>query len=436
MSLGQKQNLNLIMTGELRQAIHLLQYSTTELYEYIEQQQFENPFIELIEKEGTKPSSQKDRRAKSIDENPIEFIADEDTCPSEMLLQQIRYLNFTRQEQTLVEYLIYSLDENGYIPDTNTEIASHLNIEEVKVENGIRSLQQLEPIGVGARNLRECLQLQASYYYPQDQKLHLIIMDHLTDLANKKWHDIAKALKIPLSDVRKAFELILTLNPKPCSLLSSEDPEYVTPDIVAKQSGRKLDVYLHDRYLPEIRFNQDYLEMYKQKGDSYQFVHKKYKEYKWLKSSIEKRRKTLQLISRTVMEKQKEFLEVGFAGLKPLTLKEVADEIEMHESTVSRATMNKTIQTPHGSYPLRKFFTSKLQTEDGGSTSAAKVKILIKDLIQQENKGRPISDQKLANHFHTEKGISISRRTSRRTIAKYREELNIPSSAKRKEFKL
>ncbi|WP_373895790.1 RNA polymerase factor sigma-54 [Virgibacillus sp. CBA3643] len=435
LALQQRQTLNLVMTTNLRQAIELLQYSTYDLYQFIQQQEMENPLIELVDKEDKsayKGETTRIKRSENSSQDPFDFIASKEGYMRENLIQQARWLDIKEYESSIIDYLILNLDDNGYLPLSEREIALDLSIEVDKVSKGIELLQQLEPIGVGARSLKECLLLQLKYYYPEEQITASIIMDHLDMLANKKWHIIAKELGIPLSEVKAAYDFIRSLDPKPCTIISNVNTDYLNPDIIVDDADGKFVIHLNDGYLPEIRFNSQYSDLLHSNGDILKYTQDKYRGYQWLLSSIEQRRSTILKITHAVINMQRDFFVSGYSYLKPLTLKEIADEIEMHESTVSRATMNKVIQTPKGSFDFRALFTSKLNTEDGNSMSQTKVKILLEDFVEKENKYKPYSDQKISEFFKTKKGITISRRT----VAKYREELKIPSSSKRKEIEV
>ncbi|ASK62545.1 RNA polymerase sigma-54 factor [Virgibacillus phasianinus] len=427
--LQQRQTLNLVMTNELRQAIELLQFSTYDLYQFIQEQQLENPLIEL---EDNASYSWKNTKPKSVDSSPrvdpIDFIASNEACMCDQLTEQVRWMDITDQERKMVDYLILNLDENGYLPISAEEMALNLNVKKDAVLRAIRILQQLEPVGVGARNLAECLALQLRYYHPEAAIAETIVTEHVDLLAKKKWYDLAKTMEISLEEVKLAYDLIQSLQPKPCNMLSNETTQYLNPDVIVDNTEGRFVVQLNDSYLPEVHFNNQYSGQLK--GGLNKYVHDKFKSYQWLVNSIEQRRQTILKVTHAILQKQDGFLINGLSELVPLTLKEIADEINMHESTVSRATANKVIQTPHGSFEFRTFFTSKLRTKDGSSMSQTKVKLLLQDFVKQENKRKPFSDQKIADYFKTKKGITVSRRT----IAKYREELNIPATSLRKEF--
>lgn len=431
--LQQKQKLNLVMTTGLRQAITLLQYSTMDLYNFLQEQALENPFIELIEKEDTFSMGINNGR-KSVgnaSKDSMDWIDSKEMCERERLIEQVRWIDIEKEEKAFLHYLILNLDENGYLPITLTEVAANIHLDEEAVKRGINQLQGLDPVGIGARDLSECLLLQLRYYYPEESLTEQIIKSHLENLANRKWKAIAKTLGVTLGEVKSAYDIIRSLHPKPCSL-DPKPTEYVNPDVVIEERDDRLEIYLNDYYVPHIRFDHSYVNMTNHKDAIHKYMEDKYKNFRMLVSSIEQRRETILKITRAIMNRQRLFFSKGFSGLQPLTLKDIADEIGMHESTVSRATMNKSIQTPKGTFDFRVFFTSKLETADGVSASQATVKLLLEDYVKKENKSKPYSDQKIADYFKTKKGIVISRRT----VSKYREELNIPSSSRRKEIEI
>ncbi|MEI4769346.1 RNA polymerase factor sigma-54 [Psychrobacillus sp. FJAT-51614] len=425
--LNHRQELGLVMTYQLRQAIELLQFSTYDLYQFIKEQESENPLIELNEK--ITDLAYIDRTGKKTisthsTSEQLDYIRNKEIGMRQKLCEQVRF-QYKEEDQQLLSYLIHNLDDSGYL-----RLDESASYDEKTVKRGIHLLQEIGPIGIGARSLQECLQLQVTYNYPNQLLAKEVIENHLDLLANRKWNDIVRVMKISLEKVKEIYEFIQTLNPKPCTHLSDFKVEYAVPDIVVEFKEGKLVHYLNESYLPKISLNQDYSSLLNIKDESSHYISNQYASYKWLISSIEQRRETILKIIKVLIKKQESFFKEGFCSLKPLTLKDVAAEIEMHESTVSRATMNKIIQTPHGTFDVRMLFTSKLETEDGSSISQREVKQLLENIIKKENKRKPLSDQKIADYFNTEKGITISRRT----ITKYREELNILSSSLRKEI--
>lgn len=431
--LQQKQTLQLVMTTELRQAITLLQYSTYELYQFIQEQQYENPLIELTERTEDYSFRRTSKRVNYAEEdapNPIDFIANEEKNMFATLMDQVKWLPINDQERETLHYLILNLDSNAYLPLREADIASDLSISLYEVERAIERLQQLEPIGVGARDAAECLALQLTYYYPDEELTARVVQHHLDLLARKRWNELISLYDLSMTDLKHMYERIRTLDPRPAVSFMNDQATYVQPDIIIEEQNGTFTISLNDYYLPDIRFNRDYLpHMHEDSGLS-SYINDHYKKYQWLMNSIEQRRSTILKITEVVIRKQLGFFKEGFSALRPLTLSEVADEIEMHESTVSRATMNKVIQTPKGSFLFRKLFASKMEKMDGTSLSQVKVKHHLKQMIDGENKTRPLSDQKIADDLKSEKGVTISRRT----VAKYREELQIPSSRQRKEL--
>lgn len=426
--LQQKQELTLSMTLELRQAIELLQYSTYELEQYIREQELENPLIELKEKEENHLYEERVHSRSSsfgTSEMPLDAIQKTDHNMRNELVEQANSIFPDKQIQKLLGYLIHNLDDNGYLNND-------LKLSEHDIEKGIHLLQEIGPIGIGARTLQECLLLQISYTYPENDLAECLVTNHLELIADRKWKEIASCMNISMAEVKSLYDFIQTLNPRPCIILSNDQTEYVTPDIIVERKDDKFAYYLNDGYLPSIQVNADYSSYLKTQNNLSKYFNNHYKSYQWLLTSIEQRRNTIIKIMNVLLERQHSFFENGFLSLKPLTLKDIAEEIDMHESTVSRATTNKIIQTPFGSFDLRMLFTSKLETADGDSISQTKVKALLQKFISQENKFKPYSDQKIAEYFNTQQGISISRRT----ISKYREELQIPSSSRRKDIQV
>ncbi|WP_194841286.1 RNA polymerase factor sigma-54 [Salinibacillus xinjiangensis] len=437
LGLFQKQKMKLVMTTELRQAISLLQYSSTELSQFLQEQAAENPLIELEEREQPirleeSYSSIRNKssysRANDDSVSPLDFISNEEGGLVDYLTEQLQWLNVNDRRKAILNYLILNLDDKGYLPLSNSQIAEQLDISNEEVEEAIGLLQQLDPLGVGARNLKECLMIQAKEYYPDEPKLQEILEHYLGMLADHKWNKITTILDISLGEVKRLAECIQTLNPKPCAEFTRHSVNYLYPDVIIEKKDGDYGISMNNRYLPVVHVNQQYMNLLHEKRECSQYIKDHYQKYVWLVRSIEKRQSTILKITNYIIKRQRGFLENGFSGLRAMTLKEVADEIDMHESTVSRAVGNKVIQTPLGCFEMRRLFTSKLGNNDGGHTSSAKVKYLLKQLIDEENKEKPYSDQKLADYLQKQHGITISRRT----VAKYREELNILPSSKRK----
>lgn len=434
MVLEQRQSLKMVMTTELRQAIELLQLSNYELKQFIEKEAEENPFIELIEKDydNYRTYSSNYTQYENNDVNPLDFATDDGQTLDDYLLQQVNLLPLTDRERTLLRFLVLNLNESGYLTMTNAEISEFLNVSENEIACARDILLTLEPLGIGAMDVRESLLIQAEAKYEDDLLLHTIIDYHLEDLANRKWKIIAERLHISRQQVAELFKKVQTLQPKPAMNFSSRGIHYVTPDIIVDWESEKeiFEVTLNNYYIPNIRFNNEYVNDVIGSSEVKSYVKEQYKKFNWLRQSIEQRRNTILNIMRVVLSKQQRFFEEGFRALQPLTLKSVADEIGMHESTVSRATANKIVETPNGTFELRQLFSTGIATEEGNDASQTKVKQLLKEIVNEENKTRPLSDQKIATQLKEQHRIVISRRT----VAKYRDELNIPSSTKRIEI--
>lgn len=417
------------MTVELRQAIELLQYSTYELYEYLKEQELENPLIHL--EEQTKDDiyierPDKNQKFSGSSNSPLDYVKSDDIGMRNKLIEQAKFLFEDPDDQQLVRFIIYNIDDNGYLQLDEEELL----FDEVEITRGIHLLQQLGPTGIGARSLNECLLLQITYEYPTQVYAESLIENHLELLANRRWDEIASIMELPLDKVKEITDFIKTLNPRPCSSLADFSAQYLHPDIIVEYAEEEITFYLNDSYLPTVHFTNHYISSIAAKDETAKYISSKLANYQWLMSSIQQRRQTITKIMQVIIQKQESFFKEGFVALNPLILQEVADEIGMHESTVSRATMNKVVQTPKGSFDLKMFFTSKLNNASGDDISQTKVKALLQNLIADEDKRKPLSDQKIADYFQSEKSITISRRT----ISKYREELNIPTSRMRKEI--
>lgn len=422
--LQQKQEVSLRMTAELRQAIELLQYSTYELEQYIRQQELDNPLIELTERDDDSSFRERVTGQSFTGESSL-LIQKQIETPREHLLKLVNMTFHEQDTRNLLRHIIYNLDDHGFL---DQRLMEELGYEESEVTDGILLLQQIGPAGIGARSLKECLLLQIRQQSPRHQLAEQFVNDHLEWVAERRWNDIAKAMKLSLKQVKDLYEYMLTFNPRPLVHLSDSSTEYVIPDVLVEVKDDQIHFCLNDGYLPKIGLSDLYSTAMLNNTEAAKFVAPYYKHIEWLVASIEQRRATLIKIVETLVKKQSAFFKQGFIALQPMTLKGVADEIGVHESTVSRATANKVIQTSFGSFEMRSLFTSQLHSADGNHVSQTKVKALLKKLIDQEDKARPYSDQKIAEYFNTEKGIAVSRRT----ISKYREELQIPTSSKRK----
>lgn len=436
--LWQQQSLKLSMTQELSQAIALLQYSVQELTAFLETKAAENPLlqVEFSNVRSMDPRYDKGRKlSKKTEkdrENWIEQLGEHKVTLEDHLLSQLSFGQITDQENKIIKDLIEHIDENGYLHGTTNEMANRLNISEVEVEEAISILQDLEPAGIGARNLQECLLLQLKKQMPDHETAFTILSEHFTLFAEKKWKELAKLLKINIKEIQKLFDEIQCFNPRPGSLFYHEKPSYVVPDVVVDWDGHEFLISVFDESIPKVSFNEEYfkqLSSYKDVEVS-KFLQEKQQDFHWLLKSLEQRKETLTKVTLKIVEKQREFFSKGPGHLKPLTMREISEDLGIHESTVSRAVREKFVQTPFGTYELKSFFSSALQTTACEETSSAEAKLAISRLIETENKQKPLSDQEIAKVLEEQEGIVISRRT----VAKYRDQLGILSSSKRKRY--
>lgn len=339
------------------------------------------------------------------------------------------------EEKSIGKMLIGNLDDNGYLTDTLENLSTVQGIPLEKLEKALEVIQAFEPTGVGARNLRECLLLQLENKVGETaQKAYRVVHDFFDDLEKRHYAALAKALECAEEDLRPILEFIATLEPKPGRAFLTDETKYITPDVSVRKIEGEYVVVLNDEPVPKLRISGYYRKLLRDKTalggkETKKFLETKIQSALWLIKNIEQRRKTIFRVTEAIFRIQREFLEAGLVGLKPLTLKQVADMIGMHESTVSRVTTHKYVQTPRGLFELKYFFTSGLESSDGMDISSLTVKEKIKGLVAQEPARKPYSDQKIMQIL-TADGLSIARRT----IAKYREELRIPPASQRRKL--
>ena len=450
-----EQAQKLVMTPELRQAIQLLQYNSLELNEYLEIQMESNPMLEVannsiehenIEELGKEAEdidwkeflgkyddiSYTERRDKNIKEVTYENFISYSPSLKEYLLSQLNLTNMDEKENNVGQFIIESVDENGYLATSLDSIAEELNVSFEYAENVLFQIQTFDPVGVGARDLKECLIIQLIDRKIEDPNVFTIVENYLEDIANNRMMKISKELNIDIKEVQKICDVIRSLEPKPGRGFggSSDNIRYIVPDITLQHVDGEYIVVLNDVTGPRLNINSFYKELVSKTNDPQisQFLNSKLNSALWVIKSIEQRRTTIYRVVKSILKFQLDFFEKGEKFLKPLTLKEVADDIGVHESTVSRATNGKYMQTPRGVFELKYFFSSGVSGEKG-DVSAISIKSTLKDLIENENHKKPLSDQQISNLLK-EKGISISRRT----VAKYREEMNRASSSMRRRF--
>lgn len=435
-SLIQQQSMKLVMTNELRQAITMLQYSVHELHEYLQEQQLENPLIELKEPqaERTTPVERERFRQNLMQEgstSALDFLTNADDGLQDYLLSQLGLQQMDKRVSAAASYIALNTDENGYLLQTDEEIASDLQEPVELIGRAVKVVQELEPAGVGARSLAECLLLQLNRLEIRDRLAEAIAADHLDLLADKQFKKIAKLTGAPVIDVQHAADFIQTLNPKPGAAFYREPAEYVTPDVTIEKIEGEWVVKLNHGDLPQMVMNRQYEQLLQSGNEDVQkYLKQKQEQFQWIKKSIAQRQQTIYRVTEAIVEHQKAFLDFGPEYVKPLTLKVIAEKLEIHESTVSRATNRKYLQTPRGLFELKYFFQTGIQKQSGEEQSTEKAKIYLKRLIDAEKKHAPLSDQKISQRLEEEHGIVLKRRT----VAKYREELRIPSSSKRKRY--
>jgi RNA polymerase sigma-54 factor len=339
-------------------------------------------------------------------------------------------------EKQLGRYLIGNINSAGYLTVTVEQSAHDLNVNIKQVEKVLNIIQNFDPAGIGARNLSECLILQLKQRMIFDEELQEIIENHLEDIGAGKLNKVASMMKQPVIRIQKLADIIKTLNPKPgASFNSGEEISYIVPDVTIELIDGEYIILVNDSQMPLLTINKTYSTILKKTSnstddDTVKFIENKLNQALWLIKSIEQRRTTIYNVTEALIKKQRDFFEKGAKYLKPLTLRQVAEEIGVHESTVSRATSNKYIQTPHGLFEFKYFFTPGLSTNTGTSTSTENIKQLIQEIIKGEDVTKPYSDQKIADMVMN-RGISIARRS----VSKYREELGILSTGQRRRYK-
>jgi len=438
MELNQYQSLKLTLTPELRQSINILQYSSHELIDFLKQQAVENPLLEIKEntsmdfvtrnynKTGTDYSAYNN---VDKDYDPIIHYSDTVMTLEKHLLEQIMTNNdITKVQKQILKFLIGHLNQYGYL-EIEPAIAAHtLSVSVEEMEESVSLLQSLDPIGVGARNLKECLLIQTASQQDSHPLAYPIIEHYMEDLAAKRYHKMAKQFNVTVQDIQKAADFIKTLNPRPCSEYHHEMTQYITPDVIVEKVNDEYLIIVNDSMIPQISIHPIYKNNATKKAEDY--IKRKQHEVSMLMNGISQRKYTLYKVTEAIVEMQKDFFQFGMTKLKPMTLKDISEQLGFHESTISRATSNKYIQTQHGLFKVKDLFSTGLSRNNSlENESAVVIKEKIKDLIDKENKEKPISDQMIVELL-MKNGVQISRRT----VAKYREEMGIPGSSKRKRY--
>ncbi|WP_088069785.1 RNA polymerase factor sigma-54 [Gottfriedia luciferensis] len=430
MNLMQKQSLKLAMTQELRQAITMLQFNAQELTDFLFEQSLENPLIE-VETPYNDFSSSKIKQQTTSNGQGMELYTRRTETLQEDLISQLNELKIENEEYKIIKYLIYNLDKNGFLMESDEELLHELNVSNVQLQICIETLQNFEPAGVGARSVKECLLIQLNRLETDTTIAKQIIKGYFDLFVNKNWKEIAKKLKVSLPDLQKEIDLILTLQPRPGLNYFQEQVNYVAPDLTVEKIGEEFVVLINDKIMPRLKVLNEYSSILngKHEKEVSAYLKDKNTQVNWLMKSLEERKSTMLSVMNCILRKQIAFFEKGPANLKTLTLKEIAEELSLHESTISRTCKNKYVQTPFGLFEMKKFFHQGVSA-DGEELASTSVQVFIKQLVDGENKEKPLSDQKIVELLAQKHGVEISRRT----VAKYRDILRIPGSSKRKRF--
>lgn len=464
----------LAMTPQLQQAIRLLQLSTLELQQELQQALDSNPLLEQtdlhdeIDTQEQPESEAMDTREaleqkEMPDELPLDASWDEiytagtpsgtgtdyldDELPvyqgettqslQDYLMWQVDLTPFSDTDVAIATSIVDAVDETGYLTVPLEDILESLGHDDVtldEVEAVLKRIQRFDPVGVAARDLRDCLLIQLSQYAketPWLSEARLIVSDHLDLLANHDFRTLMRVTRIKEDALKEAMCLIQSLDPRPGQSIQTGEPEYVIPDVLVRKHLTRWVVELNADSIPRLKINQQYAAMggsARNDSDS-QFIRSNLQEAKWLIKSLESRNDTLLRVSRCIVEQQQAFFEHGEEHMKPMVLADIAQAVEMHESTISRVTTQKYLHSPRGIFELKYFFSSHVNTEGGGEASSTAIRALVKKLIAAENPAKPLSDSKLTSLL-SDQGIMVARRT----VAKYRESLSIPPSNQRKQL--
>jgi len=479
-SLQLRTSLQLTMTPQLQQAIRLLQLSSLELQTEIQTVLETNFMLEQTEEtdQDTAPNSDSaddkphnsevelntDTLEKTPDELPVDsnwddvyeaydgatsysrnddesdFAYDQNMSTSQSLHDyltwQMELTPFSERDRTIAEALIDAVDEAGYLSllldDIHQGLPAELEIELDEVEAVLHRVQRFDPPGIAARDPGECLLLQLKQLPPDTRWLKpakLLLEQHLNLLASHDFNSLMRRLKVDRAELQAIIGLIQSLNPRPGTELSTTQPDYIVPDVFVAKHKNAWRVELNPDNAPRIRINNQYSSLIKRADNSAdnQSMRNHLQEARWFLKSLQNRNETLLRVATCIVEHQRAFLEYGEEYMKPLVLRDVAETLEMHESTISRVTTQKYMHTPRGIFEFKYFFSSHVSTSDGGEASSIAIRAMIKKLIGEENTLKPLSDSKIAQLLDRE-GIKVARRT----VAKYRELMGIPSSSERK----
>lgn len=460
-----EQQQKLVMTPELKLALKILQLPAVELEDLIQNELEANPVLELMDdnrdEKPEKQQKQDEKQKEKETEKEINwkeylqfqgksysaegFDSDENSEFSyenfvtysytlkDHLISQLLVTPINEKLRDIGEYIIECLDENGYLTTTLQDMCEILAVDMEVVREALSIIQTFEPYGVGASDLKECLLIQLNNKDINNTILEVIVKNHLDDIACNRLNNISKKLSISIEEAQKYSDIIKNLEPKPGRAFEgSNSTKYVTPDVYIEKIGNEYVIIINDHYGSKLMVNQYYKSILMSEDKSSQasaYINNKLSSAMWLIKSLEHRKNTLYNVVKAVLEYQMDFFEKGPMFLRTMTLKKIADMVNVHESTVSRAVNGKYVQTPRGIFEIKYFFKSGIDNQEGDAISSESIKKMIKFYVSREDTSRPVSDQHIADYLSKE-GYMISRRT----VAKYRDELGIMSSSKRKRY--
>ncbi|MEG0550628.1 MAG: RNA polymerase factor sigma-54 [Vagococcus sp.] len=433
----QKQTQKLAMTQELQQSIQMLQYNTDELLSFLESKVLENPLMELKVESNDYETPIKNTPKRSSDDEPeennwINQVPDDSLSLFDFLIKQI-HLNYRDTHlRQLVLFLVEYIDVNGYLTISLEEAEKMTKTTSIEMLDALTLIQLLEPIGVGARDLRECLMLQIEKDEEAPDLAYIIVEEYFEELASRKWDVVRKAYDIDLYDVQQIFDYIQKLSPNPGARFNQEKEMFIHPDVIVKVREDAIEVLSTKRGAPQLIFQQAYFDKMNQVEDKEvkDYLKNRKNEFDWIKRGVLQRGNTILKVAEEIVKRQTAFFLDKNRPLVPMQLKEIAKAIDVHESTISRSVNGKYLETSFGIFELRSFFTTGLaQKVSEEEVSADTIKKTLLSLVAEEDKNKPLSDQKLVDLL-----LSQEIQVSRRTIAKYRDELQIPASSKRKRY--
>ncbi|MDV3427555.1 MAG: RNA polymerase factor sigma-54 [Bacillota bacterium] len=435
-----EQSQKLLLTQKMQLSIQLLQMNSLELSKYIEKEISENPTLDISYNDTCNKevydyfTSPKESYGESYEEkdevSPFNFISSKKTL-KEFLYEQVNELNIKDEERIICEYIIENIDSRGYLSVSAEEISKEIKLPLYNIVKALDLVQSLEPAGIGARNITECLELQLKRKGYEDENLYIIVKDYLQYIADNKISSLAGELNIDIKTAQCYGDIIKKLEPKPSrGYFTGDDVKYIVPDATIKKIGDEFYIIMNDSIIPRISVSNEYKDIYSHGQDekAKEYIKEKIDRALFLVKSIESRKNTIYRILEEILKIQKGYFLFGSSELKPMTLKDIAESLNLHESTISRAIKEKYILTERGTVRIKDLFTSKLSSSIG-DVSSKNIKDRITIIIDKEDKTSPLSDEKISEILK-EEGFTVSRRT----VAKYREELDIKTSSKRKRF--